>query len=108
MIRRYVLLVGDDPRGLLRLTSQAGILVTLLITDYRGSRAQDRAEDQGIPTLYHPLDWYTLTGRSHREYEDSLYERIMAETPDQLVIDGFSHALSEGFLARLAPIPIER
>lgn len=100
-----VVLADDDGTALLQLLQAitAGDIaarVALVITASRGARVQDRAEDQGIPTLFHPFDWYVATGRTAAEYEHDLAELIAARAPDQVLLSGWNHPLSGDFVAR--------
>jgi phosphoribosylglycinamide formyltransferase 1 len=100
-----VVLASDDGAELLRLIDaiargQVAARIALVITDSRGSRAQDRAEDHGIPTLYHPFDWYTVTGRSTTDYDHDLAETIARYAPDWVLLSGWERPLSPALTAR--------
>jgi folate-dependent phosphoribosylglycinamide formyltransferase PurN len=101
----FVILADEDGTTLLQLlqaitAGRISARVALVITANRGARVQDRAEDQGIPTLFHPFDWYIATGRTAAEYEHDLAELIAARAPDQVLLSGWNHPLSGDFVAR--------
>ncbi len=74
--------------------------VVCVVCNRKAARAIDRAEMAGVPVLYHPLKWYTDTGRSRAEYDSDLAEQIVKYAPDWIVLAGWMHVLSMAFLSR--------
>lgn len=72
--------------------------VVLVVSNRRDARALDRAEVAGVPTLYHPLKWYTDTGRRREEYDADLAAHILSYKPDYVILAGWLHVLSMNFL----------
>lgn len=106
-----VVLASDDGTELLRLLEavaqkQIDAIIALVVTDSRGSRAQDRAEDHGIPTLFHPFDWYLATGRTAQDYDQELAQIIAAHQPDRVLISGWERPFSSQFVERFHPQPL--
>jgi len=101
---RLVLLASDHGSGFERLltllAARSGFAqVLLVVTDQRGARVQDRAEDRGIPTLFHPFDWYALTGRTAVEYYADLAAHCAPLAPDYILLSGWDRALDPAFAA---------
>ncbi|MHB8625310.1 MAG: phosphoribosylglycinamide formyltransferase [Aggregatilineales bacterium] len=74
--------------------------VACVVCNRKAARAIDRAETAGVPVLYHPLKWYTDTGRTRVEYDADLAAQITEYAPDWIVLAGWMHVLSMAFLGR--------
>ncbi len=74
--------------------------VAIVVCNRKAARAIDRAEEAGVPVLYHPLKWYLDTDRTRAEYDAALAEQIAAYKPDWIVLAGWMHVLSSAFLSR--------
>lgn len=59
-----------------------------------------RAEREGLETKLHDLTDYRFEGRSEREYEEDLAEKVAAYEPDLVVLAGWQHPLHEAFFER--------
>lgn len=83
--------------------SEAGDLpaqVALVASNRREAFGLQRARRAGIPTLYFPLRPYLDAGRTRRDYDADLAERIAACDPALVVLAGWMHVLSPAFLDR--------
>jgi len=76
-------------------------VVFVVVSDDQ-ARALDRAERAGVPTLYHPLQWYLDTARTHEDYDAELAEQLAHYQPDLIVLAGWAHVISTTFLDRFA------
>ena len=74
--------------------------VACVVCNRKSAHAIDRAETAGVPVLYHPLKWYTDTGRSRAEYDSDLADQSAKYAPDWIVLAGWMHVLSMAFLSR--------
>ncbi len=72
--------------------------VVFVVSNRRDARALDRAEIAGVPTLYHPLKWYTETGRTREDYDADLAGHVLQYKPDWVILAGWMHVLSMAFL----------
>lgn len=80
---------------------QAGELdvnIALVVSNRKGAYGLVRAQEKGIPTLYHPLKPYRDVGKSREEYEADLGERLRPLHPDLIVLAGWMHVLGADFL----------
>jgi formyltetrahydrofolate-dependent phosphoribosylglycinamide formyltransferase len=72
--------------------------VVVVVSNRREAYALERARSAGIPALYHPLKPYTTSGRSRREYDEDLAALLRPYAPAWVVLAGWMHVLSDGFL----------
>lgn len=72
--------------------------VALVVSNRKAAFGLVRAEQAGAPTLYFPLKPYTARGLSRETYDHDLAERVRAYRPDLIVLAGWMHVLSAGFL----------
>ena len=74
--------------------------VVLVVSNRKVAFGLVRAERAGVPTLYFPLKPYADSGRSRKDYDADLAERVSAYRPDLIVLAGWMHVLSPAFLNR--------
>lgn len=72
--------------------------VVFVVSNKRDAYAIDRADQAGIPTLYHPWKWYRDTGRTRDDYDLALAEAIKPYQPDWVVLAGWMLVLGMRFL----------
>jgi len=72
--------------------------IALVVSNRRDAYALQRAEQQGIPSLYFPLKPYTNAGRTRADYDADLASEIAKSEPDLIVLAGWMHVLSPAFL----------
>jgi phosphoribosylglycinamide formyltransferase-1 len=72
--------------------------VIFVVSSKRDAYAIERADQAGIPTLYHPWKWYRDTGRTRDEYDAALAEAIKPYRPDWIVLAGWMLVLGMNFL----------
>jgi len=74
--------------------------VVVVVSNHRTAHAIDRAEEAGIPVIYHPLKWYVDNGHSREAYDTALADAVAEFEPDWIVLAGWMHVLSMAFLSR--------
>ena len=72
--------------------------VSVVVSNRKAAYALKRAEIRGIPTIYHPLLPYRVAGRSRNEYDSDLVERLSSYPVDLVVMAGWMHVFTTGFL----------
>ncbi len=72
--------------------------ISLVVSNRKKAYGLMRAEEAGIPTLYFPLKPYKKAGKSRKEYDSDLAEKILADKPDLIVLAGWMHIVSPVFL----------
>jgi formyltetrahydrofolate-dependent phosphoribosylglycinamide formyltransferase len=72
--------------------------IALVVSNRKAAAGLARAERAGVPTLYFPLQPYTVAGRSRVEYDEDLARRLSAYHPDLIVLAGWMHIFSPAFL----------
>ena len=75
-----------------------GAEVVLVVSNRRAAYALERAENVGVPTLYHPLKPYREQGLDRVQYDTDLAAQIRTYSPDLIVLAGWMHILSPAFL----------
>ncbi len=100
---RLVVLVSGNGTNLQAIldTCKSGKLhaqVVFVVSNRKSAYALERADNAGIPTLYHPWKWYRETGRSRQEYDTALAEAIRPYRPDWIVLAGWMLVLGMSFL----------
>ena len=74
--------------------------IALVVSNRKTEYGLVRAEQAGIPTLYHPFKTYRDAGKSRDEYEADLAAKIKPIQPDLLVLAGWMHILGTDFLTQ--------
>lgn len=59
-----------------------------------------RAEREGIPAFLHDLTDFRIEGKSEKEYNDALADKVAPYHPDLIVLAGWKLPLSESFFQR--------
>jgi formyltetrahydrofolate-dependent phosphoribosylglycinamide formyltransferase len=77
---------------------QISAQVVLVVSNRKAAYGLTRAEQAGVPTLYFPLKPYLDQGLSREQYDLDLAENILSYAPDLIVLAGWMHVLSAGFL----------
>jgi len=72
--------------------------VALVVSNRKAAYGLVRAEQAGVPTVYFPLKPYLDKGLSREQYDLDLAERVRDFQPDLIVLAGWMHVLSAGFL----------
>lgn len=72
--------------------------IALVISNRRDAYGLERAQSAGIPTLYFPLKPYTDAGKSRADYDADLAAKVAETEPTLIVLAGWMHILSPGFL----------
>lgn len=107
MTCRLVVLVSGGGTNLQALldAAAAGTLkarVVAVFANRRTAYGLERAAAAGVPAHYVPLKPFREAGRTRREYDGALAERVAAYDPDLVVLAGWMHILSADFLDRFA------
>jgi len=76
--------------------------IALVISNRKAAYGLVRAEQAGIPTLYHPFKPYRDAGKSRDEYESDLAAKIKPIQPDLIVLAGWMHILGSDFLSQFS------
>lgn len=69
-----------------------------VVSNRKAAYGLTRAEESGIPTLYFPLKPYIDSGRGRTAYDQDLAAKVVAYSPDLIVLAGWMHVLSPAFL----------
>jgi len=77
-----------------------GAEVCLVVSNRRAAYAIDRARQAGVPVEYFPLKPYRDAGRSRAEYDADLAALVASYRPDWIVLAGWMHLFTEGFVRR--------
>jgi formyltetrahydrofolate-dependent phosphoribosylglycinamide formyltransferase len=77
---------------------QLNAQISLVVSNRKAAYALVRAQQAGIETLYFPLKAFLDTGLSREKYDLELVEKVSAYQPDLIVLAGWMHVLSAGFL----------
>ncbi|MCA9931155.1 MAG: phosphoribosylglycinamide formyltransferase [Anaerolineales bacterium] len=72
--------------------------IALVVSNRKKAYGLVRAQQAGIPTLYHPFKPYRDAGKSRDQYEADLADKIKPVQPDLLVLAGWMHILGADFL----------
>ncbi len=78
----------------------AGLPVTVVVSNRKAAYALERAATAGIPTEYVPLKPVLDRGGTRRDYDAQLAEVVARHDPDWVVLAGWMHVLSSAFLDR--------
>lgn len=76
--------------------------VVAVISNRRAAYGLVRAERAGVPAVYFPLKAYTDSGRTRAAYDNDLANLVAGYAPDLVVLAGWMHVLSPGFIDRFA------
>ncbi len=76
--------------------------VVAVISNRRAAYGLVRAERAGVPAVYYPLKAYTDSGRTRAAYDRDLADLVASYAPDLVVLAGWMHVLSPGFIERFA------
>lgn len=74
--------------------------VVHVISNRRSAFGLQRAENAGVASTVFPLAGYKKRGRSREEYDADLAHLVGGFEPDVVVLAGFMHILSPGFIDR--------
>ncbi len=83
-------------------TGRLAAEIALVVSNRKGAFGLQRAERAGIPTHYVPLKPYIDAGQSREEYDRDLARRIEEYAPDLVVLAGWMHIFSPGFVRLFA------
>jgi formyltetrahydrofolate-dependent phosphoribosylglycinamide formyltransferase len=72
--------------------------ICVVVSNRKDAYGLVRAEQAGIPTRYHPLKPYRDAQRDRREYDADLAALLQEYAPDWVVLAGWMHILTSGFL----------
>ncbi len=75
--------------------------IACVISNRKAAYGLERAQMTGIPTRYFPLKPYKEDGRGREQYDLDLADCIRPYQPDVVVLAGWMHILSAGFLERV-------
>jgi len=82
--------------------TDAGLLgdtrVTLVVSNRKNAYGLERAQEHGIPAVYHPLSTYRANGRTRAEYDADLACILKDAGVDWVILAGWMHVLSDAFL----------
>ncbi len=81
-------------------SGQLPATVVTVVSNRKDAYGLVRAENAGIPTIYHPLKWFLDTGRSREDYDSALADLLAPYEPDWVVLAGWMLVLSPRFLDR--------
>ena len=72
--------------------------VTFVVSNRKNAYGLVRAQEHGIPTIYHSLGWYRTNGRTRVEYDADLARVLRGADTDWVILAGWMHVLSDAFL----------
>jgi phosphoribosylglycinamide formyltransferase 1 len=72
--------------------------ICVVVSNRKDAYGLVRAKQAGIPTRYHPLKPYRDAQRDRREYDADLAALLQEYAPDWVVLAGWMHILTSGFL----------
>ena len=82
--------------------TEAGLLsdtrVTVVVSNRKNAYGLVRAQEHGIPTVYHPLSRYVADDRTRVEYDEDLARMLQGADVDWVILAGWMHVLSDAFL----------
>ena len=82
--------------------AEAGLLgdtrVTLVVSNRKNAYGLVRAQEHGIPTVYHSLSRYMASGRTRVEYDEDLARILQDADTDWVILAGWMHVLSDAFV----------
>ena len=101
MPKRLIVMISGSGTNLQAILDATGAKtfdakVVLVVSNRKAAYGLVRAEQAGIPTLYFPLKPYAEASRE--AYDHDLAARLKTHTPDLIVLAGWMHVLSPGFL----------
>lgn len=74
--------------------------IVVVVSNRKAAYGIQRAEQAGIPVVYHPLKPYRDDGRTRRDYDRDLADIVAAYQPDWIVLAGWMHIFTSDFLNR--------
>jgi len=77
---------------------EMGAEIALVVSNRKAAYGLVRAQQAGISTLYSPLKPYLDKGLAREQYDLELAEKVAAYQPELIVLAGWMHVLSAGFL----------
>ncbi|KJE91221.1 phosphoribosylglycinamide formyltransferase [Capsaspora owczarzaki ATCC 30864] len=103
MAFRVVVLISGNGSNLQAIIDAhaAGTLPVELVTvmsNRKDAYGLTRATNAGIPTSYFPLKPFKDAGKTREEYDAALVAEIQKLNPDLIVLAGWMHILSKGFV----------
>lgn len=104
--KRLVVLVSGSGTNLQALIDDCGRQdaigeIVLVVCNRAGAYGLKRAEQAGIPTLYFPLKAYKDAGKHRADYDIDLAQEILTYAPDLVVLAGWMHIVTDGFIDAL-------
>lgn len=77
--------------------------IVLVLSNRSKAFGLERAEKATIPTRIHTFKPYRDQGRSRQEYDLDMASMLKEYQPDLIVLAGFMHILSKGFIDQFQP-----
>jgi formyltetrahydrofolate-dependent phosphoribosylglycinamide formyltransferase len=77
-----------------------GVSVAVVVSNRKDAYGITRAQQAGVPVIYHPLLPYRRAGKSREEYDADLADLLAPYEIDLVVLAGWMHILSMAFLRR--------
>lgn len=74
--------------------------ISVVVSNRKEAYGLERAARHGIPTIYHPMRAYRKAGRSREAYDADLADLLSAYPVDLVVLAGWMHIFTMGFLSR--------
>lgn len=78
----------------------AGLPVTVVVSNRKAAFALERAARAGVATEYVPLRPFLDAGGNRPQYDAGLADIVASHAPDWVVLAGWMHVLSSAFLDR--------
>ncbi|ORX66968.1 phosphoribosylglycinamide formyltransferase [Linderina pennispora] len=106
MVKQIVVLISGSGTNLQALIdaeqqSQLGGHISLVVSNKKSAYGLERAAKASIPTHTRTLKSYKDQGKTREDFDRELAEYIAAEySPDLVVLAGWMHILSPGFIDR--------
>lgn len=72
--------------------------VIAVVSNRKNAYGLERAKKSGIDSVYFPYKPYKDSGKSRKEYDIDLAEKVAQYQPDLIVLAGWMHILSPSFL----------
>lgn len=73
--------------------------ISVVVSNHKAAYALVRAQNAGIPTIYHPFAPYRKAGRPRSDYDADLAAKLSAYRVDLVIMAGWMHIWSNAFLA---------
>ncbi len=92
---------GSNLQAILDATAEGRLpdtSVAVVVSNRKEAYGIQRAEQAGVPVIYHPLRPYRQAGKPREQYDADLAELIAPFEVDLIVLAGWMHILSMAFL----------